>query len=151
MLQRATIAGANAHRPALTIADEPTSALDTTLADGVLSAVRDDSASVLLISHDLNLVAGHSHRVYVLYAGRVVETGPTAAVLASPRHPYTQALLAASPERGQRTRALPGGPPGPRGIGPGCAFASRCPAAIAVCRQTDPDLVDGVACWAVDR
>ncbi len=151
MLQRATTAAANAHRPVLTIADEPTSALDAELADGVLAAIRADSSSVLLISHDLRVVAEHSDRVVVLYAGRVAETGDTAAIIARPRHPYTQALLAASPRPdGSPTRALAGEPPSPRHPSPGCAFATRCPDALVICGTTQPELVDGVACWAVN-
>jgi peptide/nickel transport system permease protein len=152
MLQRATVAAANAHRPALTIADEPTSALDTHAASEVLAAIRTDSTSVLLISHDLNLVAGHSDRVIVLYAGRVVETGSTAAVIAAPRHPYTQALLAASPRPGgHAVRTIPGAPPSPRYLPVGCSFASRCARALPICQAEDPELIDGVACWAVHR
>jgi peptide/nickel transport system permease protein len=151
MLQRATIAAANAHQPVLTIADEPTSALDAEIADGVLAAIRSDSSSVLLISHDLRLVAEHSDRVVVLYAGRVAETGTTTAVIARPRHPYTQALLAASPRRdGTPTQALAGEPPSPRNTPPGCAFAPRCPRVLPVCHSTQPELTDGVACWAVN-
>jgi peptide/nickel transport system permease protein len=152
MLQRATIAAANAHRPVLTIADEPTSALDAEIADGVLAAIRADSSSVLLISHDLRLVAEHSDRVVVLYAGRIAETGRTAAVIDHPRHPYTQALLAASPRRdGGPVRALAGEPPSPGNPPPGCAFASRCTHVLPVCRTAQPELVDGIACWAVSR
>jgi peptide/nickel transport system permease protein len=151
MLQRATIAAANAHQPVLTIADEPTSALDAELADGVLAVIRADSSSVLLISHDLRLVAEHSDRVVVLYAGRVAETGATTAVIDHPRHPYTQALLAASPRRdGSPTQALPGEPPSPRHPPPGCAFAARCPRVLPVCHTAQPELTDGVACWAVN-
>jgi peptide/nickel transport system permease protein len=96
MLQRATIAAANVHRPVLTVADEPTSALDAELADDVLAALRADSRAVLLISHDLRLVARHSDRVAVMHHGRIIETGPTTKVLADPDHPHTRALLAAS-------------------------------------------------------
>jgi oligopeptide/dipeptide ABC transporter ATP-binding protein len=135
----------------LTIADEPTSALDTDHAAEVLSNNRDDSQSVLLISHDLNLVSDFSDRVAVLYAGRVVETGPTADVASSPRHPYTKALLAASPRPGSEpVRTLAGAPPSLRHMHAGCAFAPRCGLATERCRTTDPELVDGVACWAVN-
>jgi peptide/nickel transport system permease protein len=151
MLQRATIAAANAHQPVLTIADEPTSALDAELADGVLGVIRADSSSVLLVSHDLRLVAEHSDRVVVLYAGQVAETGATATVIDHPRHPYTQALLAASPRRdGSPIQGLPGEPPSPRHPPPGCAFAPRCPRVLAVCHTAQPELTDGVACWAVN-
>jgi ABC-type dipeptide/oligopeptide/nickel transport system ATPase component len=99
MLQRATIVAANAHRPPLTIADEPTSALDAELADDVLGAIRASSRTVLLITHDLRLVADHADRIAIMYAGRIVEHGPTAQIVGDPRHPYTRALLAASPHR----------------------------------------------------
>jgi peptide/nickel transport system permease protein len=151
MLQRATIAAANAHAPALTIADEPTSALDTDLGHEVLDVIRNGSGAVLLISHDLRLVADHSDRVAVLYAGRITETGPTADIISKPRHPYTQALLAASPLPGAGVaRALPGAPPSPVETSPGCAFASRCLSAQEICHEQQPDLVSGVACWVVN-
>lgn len=151
MLQRATVVAANAHRPVLTIADEPTSALDTGHAAEVLATIREDSQSVLLISHDLNLVTGFSDRVAVLYAGRVVETGSTADVASSPRHPYTKALLAASPRPGGKpVHTLAGAPPSPRHMPAGCAFAPRCALATQVCGTADPELIDGVACWAVN-
>jgi peptide/nickel transport system permease protein len=150
MLQRATIAAANAHHPILTIADEPTSALDAELADDVLDVIRAASGSVLLISHDLRLVDEHSDRVVVLYAGRVVESGPTRQLIARPRHPYTRALLDASPRPGGGpVHALPGAPPSPSQLPAGCAFAARCPRVLPMCHSEQPELVDGVACWAV--
>ena len=96
MLQRATIAAATAHGPVLTIADEPSSALDADLADGVLTALRAASPTLLLISHDLRLVVGHADRVAVIQAGRIVEVGPTAQVLATPQHPCTRRLADAA-------------------------------------------------------
>lgn len=152
MLQRATIVAATAHRPVLTVADEPTSALDADLADDVLSALRETSRTLLLVSHDLRLVARHSDRVAVMYAGRLVETGPTPDVLGRPRHPYTQALLAATPQPGgPPVRSLPGSPPSLAGddLG-GCSFAPRCPDATSICHEREPVLVAGVACWNVD-
>ena len=152
MLQRATIVAATAHRPVLTVADEPTSALDADLADDVLSALREASRSLLLVSHDLRLVARHSDRVAVMYAGRLVETGPTPDVLGRPRHPYTQALLAATPQPGgPPVRSLPGSPPSLAGddLG-GCSFAPRCPDATSICHEREPVLATGVACWNVD-
>lgn len=152
MLQRATIVAATAHRPVLTVADEPSSALDADLADDVLSALREASRTLLLVSHDLRLVARHSDRVAVMYAGRLVETGPTPDVLGRPRHPYTQALLAATPQPGgPPVRSLPGSPPSLAGddLG-GCSFAPRCPDATSICHEREPVLVDGVACWNVD-
>ncbi|MGH9269453.1 MAG: dipeptide/oligopeptide/nickel ABC transporter permease/ATP-binding protein [Acidimicrobiales bacterium] len=154
MLQRATIAAASAHQPTLIVADEPTSALDAELADDVLYTLREASRALLLVSHDLRLVARHSDRVAVMYAGRIVETGPTLDVVARPRHPYTRALLAASPEPGRDAAvALPGAPPIFAGaVEPaGCPFAVRCPDAIDGCQDVEPDLVGGVACWNGDR
>jgi peptide/nickel transport system ATP-binding protein len=96
MLQRATIAAATAHGPALTIADEPTSALDADLAEGVLRALRAASRTLLLISHDIRLVAAHADRIAVIHGGRVVEVGPTRRLLGAPEHPYTRILAAAA-------------------------------------------------------
>ncbi|OLT16970.1 hypothetical protein BJF78_13605 [Pseudonocardia sp. CNS-139] len=96
MLQRATIAAATVHGPPLTIADEPTSALDTDNRDAVLSLLRRRSHALLLISHDLGLVAGVADHVAVLRAGRLVETGPAGTVLTGPRHPFTRDLAAAA-------------------------------------------------------
>ncbi|UGQ12197.1 ATP-binding cassette domain-containing protein [Yinghuangia sp. ASG 101] len=97
MLQRAAIAAATAHDPALVVADEPTSALDADLADATLAHLRATGAALLLITHDLRLAARHADRVAVMYAGRITETGPATAALTTPRHPYTQALTAALP------------------------------------------------------
>jgi peptide/nickel transport system ATP-binding protein len=96
MLQRATIVAATAHSPALTIADEPTSALDANLADGVLTALRGACPTLLLISHDLRLVAAHADRIAIIHGGRIVEIGPTDQVMADPQHGYTRTLLAAA-------------------------------------------------------
>lgn len=97
MLQRATIAAATAHSPTITVADEPTSALDAAHADGVLTTLRRASEALLLVSHDVGLVAAHADRIVVMCDGRIVEVGPTADLIAAPQHSYTQALLAASP------------------------------------------------------
>ncbi len=96
MLQRATIVAATAHSPALTIADEPTSALDADLADGVLTALRGACPTLLLISHNLRLVAAHADRIAIIHDGRIVEIGPTDRVIADPQHHYTRSLLAAA-------------------------------------------------------
>jgi peptide/nickel transport system ATP-binding protein len=147
MLQRATIAAANVHRPALTVADEPTSALDADRSDGVLTALREASNALLLVSHDLTLVARHADRVAVMYHGRIVETGPSSDVLESAKHPYTQALVAASPRPGHGLPAeLPGVPPSLLATIPGCSFAPRCPRASLICDEHRPHLEDGVAC-----
>jgi peptide/nickel transport system ATP-binding protein len=152
MLQRATIAAANVHRPALTVADEPTSALDADRSDGVLKALREASNALLLVSHDLSLVARHSDRVAVMYHGRIVETGVTGDVMGNARHPYTRALIAASPRRGHGLpKEFPGAPPSLLVDLPGCSLAPRCPHASAVCIEVRPDLEDNVACHHSDR
>jgi oligopeptide/dipeptide ABC transporter ATP-binding protein len=151
MLQRATIVAANAHNPIVTVADEPTTALDADLADDVIAAVRSASQAVLLISHDLRLVAHHSDEVAVMYAGRIVEAGSTRDVVTRPRHPYTRALLAASPDGDALPVGLSGAPPAPQDPSPGCPFAPRCPVAQPVCADTEPPLEAGVACWASPR
>ncbi|MGH8932106.1 MAG: ABC transporter ATP-binding protein [Egibacteraceae bacterium] len=112
MLQRASIAAATAHAPPLLVADEPTSALDHDLAHNVLGAILREGSAVLLITHDLGLVARHADHVAIMYAGRIVEGGPVQAVLDAPRHPYTRALLAAVPRPGNGLpQELPGEPP----------------------------------------
>jgi peptide/nickel transport system ATP-binding protein len=151
MLQRASIAAASAHTPALIVADEPTSALDADRADAVLQALRATGAGILLISHDLALVARHSDQVAVMYAGRVIEHGPARQVLAHPRHPYAEALLAATPRPGAGLPVpLPGAPPPLTDDVPGCAFAPRCRHAVDTCATRRPELRDGVACHRHD-
>jgi peptide/nickel transport system ATP-binding protein len=147
MLQRATIAAAAAHQPLLIIADEPTSALDADRADATLAALRETGAAVLLVSHDIEVVARHADQVAVCYAGRIVEIGPRAEVLARPRHPYTRGLLAATP-RANAGLPIPlaGTPPKLSAPSAGCAFAPRCAFAICTCHSYDPPLIDGVAC-----
>lgn len=152
MLQRATIAAANVHRPALTVADEPTSALDADRADGVLAALREASNALLLVSHDLSLVARHADRVAVMYHGRIVERGSADEVIRHARHPYTRALIAASPRRGQgMPQEFAGAPPSLLEDLPGCSLAPRCPHASGVCAESTPHLEHGVACHHVSE
>jgi oligopeptide/dipeptide ABC transporter ATP-binding protein len=147
MLQRATIAAATAHCPPLTLADEPTSALDADLADDVLHALSTNSRALLLVTHDLGLLRRHVDTIAICYAGRVVETGDAEEVLGSPRHPYTRALLAASPRQGGGLPVpLGGAPPGPSHPDAGCAFAPRCQEVIPLCWKGIPPLTRGVAC-----
>ena len=138
--QRVGIAMALANNPELIIADEPTTALDVTTQAQVLKLLndlrRDRGAALMFISHDFGVVAALCDRVHVMYAGRVVESGPVRSVLQRPRHPYTQRLLACVPELGSRERRvapIPGLPPSTDSLPPGCAFAPRCHLAIAAC------------------
>ncbi|CAB1129248.1 dipeptide ABC transporter (ATP-binding subunit) [Candidatus Hydrogenisulfobacillus filiaventi] len=156
MRQRVLIAMALACRPRLLIADEPTAALDVTVQAGILALFRrvaEGGTAVLFISHDLGVVAQVADRIGVLYAGRLVETGPAGLLLRDPRHPYTQALLAAVPRPdGPRPGASPPLPdPGPPAGG--CAFAPRCPRAGPRCRAVPPPAFAAgpgrtVRCWA---
>ncbi|MFI5047502.1 MAG: ABC transporter ATP-binding protein [Acidimicrobiia bacterium] len=137
MRQRVMLAMALANRPRLLLADEPTTALDATTQAQVLALLdelrSDTGLAVLFVTHDLGVVAGVADRVVVLYAGRVVESAPTDALFAAPRHPYTRGLLASSPRlsgargpaRGSLP-AIPGQPPALGAVPPGCAFHPRC-------------------------
>jgi peptide/nickel transport system ATP-binding protein len=145
MAQRVGIAIALRRRPRLLIADEPTAAVDATLRPQILELLVElcqaEEAALLLLTHDLHAVAKYCTRVAVMYGGRVVEDGPTAAVLSRPSHPYTAALLAALPGEespGERLGGIPGTPPVLRGPHPGCAFAPRCPAVIELCHDRRP-------------
>ncbi|MEZ5499673.1 MAG: ABC transporter ATP-binding protein [Steroidobacteraceae bacterium] len=146
MRQRAMLAMVLAAGPRLLVADEPTTALDVTVQAQVLAVLagllRDEELAVALISHDIGVVAGLAHRVLVMYAGRIVESGPVDSVLKAPRHPYTRALLAAVPRlddaEGDRIRPIAGQPPDPAARVPGCAFAPRCQLADELCRERRP-------------
>lgn len=147
MLQRATTVAASMYDPPLLVADEPTSALDADHADGVLDSLRKAGRSLLLISHDLDLAAKHADRIAVMYAGRVVEQGQADSMRARPKHPYSRALLAATPVGdGVMPQELPGTAPGPLELITGCAFAARCSHADRSCRTVSPELENGVAC-----
>jgi oligopeptide transport system ATP-binding protein len=148
MRQRVMIAMALLCQPELLIADEPTTALDVTVQAQILSLLRElrqeSQASIVLITHDLGVVAGLCERVLVMYAGRVVETGAVQDIFYRPQHPYTRGLLASSPRPDTRQRprlqAIPGQPPNLQQLPPGCAFAARCAYAFARCRQQQPPL-----------
>ena len=137
--QRVSIALALLIRPDLLIADEPTTALDLLSQIEVLTLLERLRAgtglSLVLVSHDLNVVRRIADRVVIMYAGRIVEQGPAAAIFAAPRHPYTQGLLASALHRsdGGRLYELPGAPPDLAALPPGCSFRPRCPAAFAPC------------------
>ena len=146
MRQRVMIAIALSCNPQMLIADEPTTALDVTIQAQVLDLMKglatEFRTATLLITHDLGVVAGTCDRVCVLYAGRIVETAPTATIFQKPAHPYTQALLAAVPrpdqQRGERLAAIGGQPPNLVRLPPGCPFAPRCRKAQPRCRQELP-------------
>jgi oligopeptide/dipeptide ABC transporter ATP-binding protein len=157
--QRAMIAMAIACRPALLIADEPTTALDVTIQAQILDLIRrlqrEMGMSVLLITHDLGIVAEMCERVIVMYAGRIVERASATALYRRPRHPYTAGLLASSPRLGSKRAVLPTIPgmvPSPGQRGTGCYFAARCPRALDRCRVEAPPLEEfepdhEAACW----
>ncbi len=141
MCQRVMIALAIAASPQLLIADEPTSALDVTIAAQIVEVLRQQreerGMAILLISHDLGLVAQLCERVLIMYAGQVVEEAGVEELFARPRHPYTQALLAAIPSLRPHAglRGIPGRVPSLSALPPGCSFADRCPHAVPVCRR----------------
>jgi peptide/nickel transport system ATP-binding protein len=154
MRQRAMIAMALACDPAIIIGDEPTTALDVMIQAQILELLerlrKQLGLSLILITHDLSVIAETCDRVMIMYAGLVAEEGPVVEVFARPRHPYTQRLLAAIPNLHTERRALatiPGSPPDLRYPPPGCRFASRCPVVMEVCRTDVPPevlLPDGV-------
>jgi oligopeptide/dipeptide ABC transporter ATP-binding protein len=163
MRQRVMIALALAGSPDLLIADEATTALDTTIQRGILDLISELRVSaglaVLFVTHDLGLVRRFTDTVAVMYSGSVVESGPTVDVLENASHPYTQALIAATPSAIRHDRVLlsiAGAPPSPRDRPVGCAYAPRCPHAMARCIERSPVLEEGkddrrVSCWLVNR
>jgi oligopeptide transport system ATP-binding protein len=158
MRQRVMIAMALSCDPQLLIADEPTTALDVTIQAQILELIKDLKArlgtSVILITHDLGVVAGMTDRLGVMYAGRMIEYGSTDTVFAHPAHPYTQGLLRSVPDPYEEVEELyqiPGLPPDLSALPPGCPFGPRCPAVVAEC-QSQPEFVSvgtghKSACW----
>jgi peptide/nickel transport system ATP-binding protein len=148
MRQRVMIAIALACRPALVIADEPTTALDVTIQAEILDLLAElrDSArlALLLVTHDLGVIARMAHRVAVMYAGQIVEDAPVSDLFHRPQHPYTRALLAAVPGRelSKRPAAIPGSAPAPGATLTGCPFAPRCSERLDPCGVTAPALHD---------
>jgi peptide/nickel transport system ATP-binding protein len=162
MRQRVMIAIALACQPSLVIADEPTTALDVTIQAEILQLLRDMRSalglSLLLITHDLGVVAETADHVAVMYAGRIVETGPVRDVLRNPQHPYTRGLLASIPSGrpGERLHAIEGTVPMLGALPPGCAFNPRCPDRFAPCTtEPPPDYAAGpeqtAKCYLLDR
>ena len=147
MRQRAMIAMALACSPALLIADEPTTALDVTIQAQILDLLREvretTGTAILLITHDLGVVAETADEVAVMYAGRIVEQAPVGRLFAEPQHPYTIGLLGAVPRLSgtrERLATIAGNVPDPLHVPSGCRFAPRCPFAEPACRATDPAL-----------
>jgi oligopeptide/dipeptide ABC transporter ATP-binding protein len=157
MKQRVMIAMAIACGPALLIADEPTTALDVTIQAQILDLLRalqrDSGLAILLITHDLGIVAQFAERVAVMYAGEIVEEGGVHELFRGPLHPYTRALLRALPRPGHRGRlaAIPGTVPSPRDLPPGCSFSGRCPEVLPRCPGEPPPVVGAAGrsarCW----
>ena len=147
MMQRVMLAIALSCSPALLIADEPTTALDVTIQAQILELLRrlreEFRLTILLITHDLGVVAENADRVGVMYAGRLVEEGPVAAIFDDPRHPYTRGLLRSMPGgradgRSRRLQTLPGSVPDPERPPPGCRFHPRCPEVFEPCARQEP-------------
>ncbi len=155
MRQRVLIAIALVMNPRLLIADEPTTALDGTISAQILILLKkltaDMHTSLLLITHDLSLVASYCNRVLVMYAGKIVEQGSVDEVFLHPKHPYTQMLLKTIPrlDRPKTERIIPinGSPPSLFSKPTSCPFAPRCPRAFEKCKKEEPPLVKKVACW----
>jgi peptide/nickel transport system ATP-binding protein len=148
MRQRVCIAMALANEPALIVADEPTTGLDVTVQAQILEELThlrsQSGAGIIVITHDMNVVARMADRLVVMYAGQVVESGPTTAILSAPEHPYTWSLLRSAPslhtQRGERLRSIEGMPPVMSDLPRGCRFHPRCPLAVSQCLTEEPAL-----------
>ncbi len=154
--QRAFIAMALALEPDVLVADEPTTALDVITQANIMNLLKtlrkERGISILLITHDLALISEAVDRLYVMYAGRVVEGGNSAEFFARPKHPYSQGLIASTPTlKSKGIKGIPGFMPDLANIPPGCSFAPRCPYVMEVCRKDLPPLKgigrERVACW----
>ena len=163
MRQRGMIAMALACNPSLLIADEPTTALDVTIQAQILDLLKQLQAetdmAVLLITHDLGIVAETADRVAIMYAGQLVEQAPVRGLFNAPKHPYTQGLFASLPKLSdtrERLETIAGQVPAATAFPPGCRFHPRCPRCMDVCKRTAPRTLDAapdhtVACWLYDR
>ncbi|MEO5772199.1 MAG: ABC transporter ATP-binding protein [Burkholderiaceae bacterium] len=160
MRQRVVIALALAAEPELIVADEPTTALDVSIQAQIISLIRrlckDHGTAVMLVTHDMGVIAETCDRVAVMYAGRIVEVGPVADVIHRPSHPYTVGLMGSIPAMDQereRLLQIDGAMPRLNAIPTGCAFNPRCPHAFERCRSERPELLDAgatrAACWLV--
>ena len=162
MRQRVVIALAIAANPRLIIADEPTTALDVSIQAQIIALLkrlcRDHGTAIMLVTHDMGVIAETAHRVAVMYAGRIVEIGAVAEIVAHPRHPYTRGLMDSIPRIGgrrQRLRQIDGAMPRLGAIPAGCPFSQRCPEVADRCRRQRPDLLPAAgteaACWLYDK
>jgi peptide/nickel transport system ATP-binding protein/oligopeptide transport system ATP-binding protein len=167
MRQRAMIAMALSCQPEILIADEPTTALDVTIQAQILDLMihlkENFNAAILMITHDLGVIAETTQRIVVMYAGKVMEEGATDRILEDPRHPYTQGLMRSIPRLGERSKRgrtrlaeITGVVPSLLALPEGCSFHPRCPHAMPVCREKPPDLIalDGThrgRCWLYDE
>lgn len=164
MRQRVMIAMAVSCNPKLLIADEPTTALDVTIQAQILDLMRDIkkklNTSILLITHDLGVVAEMADYVVVMYAGKVIEEAPVEELFKNPLHPYTVGLLKSKPvlnkETGKRLYSIPGQVPNPIGMPDNCYFSSRCDKCMKVCKEKQPHLINvnerhKVACWLYEE
>jgi oligopeptide/dipeptide ABC transporter ATP-binding protein len=163
MCQRVMIAMALACEPELLIADEPTTALDVTIQAQILELMKDLKqrfhTGIILITHDLGVIAEMADNVVVMYAGKVVEESPVNELFESPKHPYTQGLLASIPVLGEvreKLAVIPGSVPSLRNLPPGCRFAGRCPFVMDICRVEEPGLLRisenrTARCWLYDE
>jgi oligopeptide/dipeptide ABC transporter ATP-binding protein len=157
MRQRVLIAIALAAEPEILIADEPTTALDVTIQSQILRLLREinerEKMAMIFITHVLGIVAKLAHRVAVMYAGEIVETGTVAEIFETPKHPYTQALLASVHDapRGQKLFAIPGSPPALTDLPAGCAFSARCNYAEQRCHSAIQPQVSGNRMWRCIR
>jgi oligopeptide/dipeptide ABC transporter ATP-binding protein len=163
MRQRAMIAMALSCNPEILIADEPSTALDVTIQAQIIDLMmhlkEDFDAAIMLITHDLGVIAEIAQRIVVMYAGKVVEEGKTLAIFEDPKHPYTRGLLKSIPKLGERSQygrkrlqEILGIVPSLYELPPGCSFYPRCPEALAMCQEHVPDLIDTgnshrVRCW----
>ena len=163
MQQRAMIAMALSCNPEILIADEPSTALDVTIQAQIIDLMmqlrRDFDAAIMLITHDLGVIAEIAQRIVVMYAGKVVEEGQILAIFEDPRHPYTRGLLKSIPKLGERSRygrqrlkEIAGIVPSLYELPPGCSFYPRCPEAMAICQEKAPELTElggghRVRCW----
>ena len=146
MRQRVMIGLAIACHPRLLIADEPTTALDVTVQAQIMDLLRSiqriSGTAIMLITHDLGVAAGMAHRIVVMYAGKIVESGPADRIFEKPSHPYTRGLLSSIPKPGQNKdedlKVIEGTPPALISPPKGCGFAERCPSAMNICRQKEP-------------